>query len=54
MFMNYFLWKSFELGKDQLKSKGVTENIRELWHGTKADPELFYKGDEGFDIKYAK
>ena len=52
--MNYFLWKSFELGKDQLKSKGVQENVRELWHGTKnSDPELFYKGDEGFDIKYA-
>ena len=35
-------------------NKGVQENVRELWHGTReSKPSLFYKGEEGFDIKYS-
>ena len=35
-------------------SKGVNENVNELWHGTRnSKPSLFYKGEEGFDIKYS-
>jgi hypothetical protein len=37
-----------------LQSKGVQENVKELWHGTRNNkPSLFYKGEEGFDIKYS-
>ena len=52
--MNHFLWSSFKNGKEQLKVKGVQENVMQLWHGSnKNKPSLFYKGEEGFDIKYS-
>ncbi len=46
---------SFKINLDHLKQKGVAENIKVLWHGTRrSDPSLFYKGEEGFDIKYSR
>jgi hypothetical protein len=37
-----------------LKQKGVQDNMKYLWHGTRvSDPKLFYEGEEGFDIKYS-
>jgi len=33
--MNYYLWQSFKIGIDQLQQKGVNENLKYLWHGTR-------------------
>ena len=39
---------------EQLKMKGVKDNLKYLWHGTsQSDPKMFYNGEEGFDIKYS-
>ena len=51
---NKWLWKSYVNRKNLLRDKGVEENEKWLYHGTRTtDPEQIYNGEFGFDLRHS-
>ena len=51
---NKWLWKKYQQIKDSFKEIEMNENELTVFHGTRTtDPELIYKGSEGFDFRHS-
>ena len=51
---NKWLWRKYQQIKDSFKDIEQNENELTVFHGTRGtDPELIYKGSEGFDFRHS-
>ena len=51
---NKWLWRKYQQTKDSFKDIEQNENEMTVFHGTRTtDPELIYKGSEGFDFRHS-
>ncbi|KAI6653609.1 hypothetical protein LOD99_3504 [Oopsacas minuta] len=51
---NKWLWRKYQQTRDGFKAIEQNENELTVFHGTSAtDPELIYKGAEGFDFRHS-